>query len=580
MAAIAAGAVTFLVLGGTSPADIPAVYVFPIPGGRVASPQTQISFRGVPVTPLSVVGSESRTHTGVVFRHSDGHGSSFIPKVPFTPGEVVTVTVPSTVRVLGVKNGVFHFTVATPASQPTCVKYPVSPRVRGGVWRFRSRPGFDPAAVKVVKTSSAVAPGDIFVGPGNGPVQTGPMILNPAGQLVWFRPLTGDDWGSDLMVQRYQGQRVLTWWQGCNNGGGVDEIYNSSYQRVATVRAGNGLRADLHEFKITPRGTALITSYYPVIWPVRTPQGKAREVVIEGVAQEVDINSCRVDPKCLVLFQWDSLDHVPVSAVHAQRPAQSGDYFHINSIQQDSDGNFVINSRNTWAAYKVSRETGRIIWTLGGKHSSFKFGPGAAFAFQHDVRVYANDSLVTMFDDEGGPPAVRSQSRGLKLRLDPKTRTASLVTQYLHDPPLQAFYMGDVQPLPDRHLFVGWGPVGHFSEFTRRGKLLFDARFVGPDASYRAYRFPWTGTPTAPPSVVAANTDQGTTVYASWNGATEVAAWHVLAGNTPTSLVARRVFAKQDFETAMTVPRARYVAVLALDSSGRVIGRSPTVGSS
>jgi hypothetical protein len=564
-----------LELGSGAPAAPPTVYAFPIPGGRVASPETQISFRGVPVTPVSVTGSESGAHSGVVLRDSDGHGSSFLPKVPFTPGEVVTVRTPPPVRVAGSTDGVFHFKVATPAPMPACKKYPVAPRVPGGVWRFHSRPDLHPAAVKVTWASKRMAPGDVFVGPGDGPVQTGPMIFDPAGHLIWFKPLKGVDWASDFMAQRYHGQSVLTWWQGCYQGGGVDEIYNSHYRPVAVVRAGNGLHADLHEFKITPQGTALIEANYPVIWPSPTAQGA--KVVIDGVVQEIDIRSCQVDPTCLVLFQWDSLDHVPVSAVHVRRAAQTGDYFHVNSIQQDSDGNLVISSRNAWAAYKVSHHTGRIIWTLGGKHSSFKFGPGAAFAFQHDVRVFDHDTLVTTFDDEGGPPAVGSQSRGLKLRLDLKTMTATLVAQYVHHPPLQSFYMGGVQSLPDSHVFVGWGPLGRFSEFGPHGRLLFEARFVGPDLSYRAYRFPWIGTPTTSPSVAAFGSGHGTRVYASWNGATQVTSWQVLGGGTPDSLTAQGAFATRGFETAMSIRTERYVAVQARNGSGHVIGRSVTV---
>jgi hypothetical protein len=225
----------------------------------------------------------------------------------------------------------------------------------------------------------------------------------------------------------------------------------------------------------------------------------------------------------------------------------------------------------------VSHDTGKIIWTLGGKHSSFKFGPRATFAFQHDVRVFAHDTRVTLFDDEGGPPAVGRQSRGLKLRLDRKTMTATLVAQYVHHPPLQSFYMGGMQALPDSHVFVGWGPLGRFSEFGSQGRLLFDARFVGPDLSYRAYRFPWIGTPTTLPSVAASDTGHRTRVYASWNGATEVASWRVLGGHTRDSLTSRGVFGRRDFETAISIRTVRYVAVQALDRSGRVIGRSATV---
>ena len=480
---------------GATPSPPHMEYAFPSPGGRVASPQTQIALRGIPVTPISVVGSESGPHTGQVLRDTDGHGSSFIPNVAFTPGEVVTVKTPPSVRVVGARKGAFRFTVASPATPASCVMYPVSPRVRGGVWQFRSRPGLHPAAIQVNQQSGRTAPGDLFVAPANGPVQTGPMIVSPRGHLVWFKPLGGELWASGFTTQLYHGRWVLTWWEGCNDGGGIDEIFNSHYHQIAVVHASNGLRADLHEFKITPQGTALITATYPVIWPVKTPHGIVRQVVLDGVVQELDIHSCQIYLTCLVLFQWDSLDHISPSAVEVKPRRRSGDYFHINGVQEDSDGSLLIDSRNTWAAYKVSHQTGKVIWTLGGKHSSFTFGPGASFAFQHDARIYAHDSLVTLFDDEGGPPAEASQSRGLKLRLNLKNKTADLVTQYVHTPPLQAFVMGDLQPLPNGDVFIGWGPTGHFSEFTRKGRMLFDAQFAGSGRDLPGVPFPVDGKP-------------------------------------------------------------------------------------
>ena len=313
-------------------------------------------------------------------------------------------------------------------------------------------------------------------------------------------------------------------------------------------------------------------------WNVRTSRGVQRRLEIDGVAQEIDVRSCQSYSTCLVLFQWDSLDHVPVRDAEATGPASPADYFHINSIDEGRDGQLVINSRNTWAAYKVSHDTGRIIWTLGGKHSSFTFKPGAEFAFQHDVRVFgAGDRHVTMFDDEGGPPAVRAQSRGLALRLDLKHRTATVVRRYRHAPALLDYIMGNVQRLPNSHVFVGWGPGNRFSEYGPHGHLLFDARFGGPNSTYRAYRFPWLGTPQTRPAAVASNTSGATRVFASWNGATRVARWRVLGGSTATALRGLGRFAKRMFETAMTVPRRRYFAVQALDRSGHVLGRSPVI---
>ena len=60
---------------------------------------------------------------------------------------------------------------------------------------------------------------------------------------------------ADFRTQTYRGQPVLTWWQGTGLGGsssGTDYIYNDQYQQIATVKAGNGLSADGHEFLITP----------------------------------------------------------------------------------------------------------------------------------------------------------------------------------------------------------------------------------------------------------------------------------------------------------------------------------------
>ena len=400
--------------------------------------------------------------------------------------------------------------------------------------------------------------------------------------MIWFKPLTGDQWASDLSVQRYRGRPVLTWWQGCNGKGGQDMIYDSSYRRVATVRAGNGLWADLHEFAITPQDTALITAYEPVYHTVATPSGPARRLEINSVVQEIDIHSCQVYSTCLVLFQWDSLDHVPLRDSEYPGPASSADYFHANSVQEDADGNLIIDSRDTWAVYKVSHRTGRIMWTLGGKHSSFTFGPRARFAFQHDARVLGpDDRFVTLFDDEAGPPVVRGQSRGLKLRLDFKHRRATLVRQFVHSPSLQEYVMGSVQQLPNSDVFVGWGPSGYFSEYNSAGQLVYDARFAGPDSTYRAFRFRWTGTPAAPPTVVAsASAGQGRShLYASWNGATQVASWRVLGGSQTSPLRPLKTVRRHGFETAIAIRPMAFLAVEALDRSGHVLARSATIKS-
>ena len=558
------------------------VSVFPIPGARVASPQTQITFRGMPVRDLgnvTVTGSRSGRHAGRIVSDSDGQGGSFLPSKPFVPGEVVTVR--TRLQIQAARTGTFRFTVATPSGPVPSMPLNPAPRVPGDQLIFQSRPDLTPATVEVTKQSSDAAPGDIFITPQQGPTQNGAMILGEDGQLVWFHPVPKGDMAADLRVQ-WMGtrhpHRVLTWWQGYSGAGvgaGEDVIYDSSYRQVATVRAGNGLTADLHEFRLTPQGTALVTAYYPVLWDASGLHGAKQQVVLDSVVQEIDV------PTGLVLYQWDSLDHVPLADSYQAVPGSAGgpfDYFHINSVQQQQDGDLLVSARNTWAAYDVDPHTGAIVWTLGGKNSSYKLGSGVTFAFQHDVHLHTEgDATVTLFDDGAGPPKVHAQSRGITVRLNDKAKTATLVSEDLHSPALAAAFEGNVQALPGGDEFVGWGQQPYFTEFGQQGQMVFDGRFVDSNSSYRAYRFQWTGTPTSPPAVAATSAGSTTNVYVSWNGATRVASWRVLAGASPDALQAVLTASKRGFETQIPIASEPYVAVQALDAAGRALATSGVV---
>ncbi|PZS06700.1 MAG: hypothetical protein DLM64_16090 [Solirubrobacterales bacterium] len=561
-----------------APSSLP-VSAFPSPGSHFVSPKGQIAFRGLSPAQLgsiAVFGSTSGAHAGRVLADSDNAGGSFIPNRAFNAGELVTVS--TSLNLVGGIGGRFQFRVATPAGPNRYAPLPPEPRVRGDVLRFHSRPDLAPAAVKVVKRSRT-APGDIFVAPQQGPVQDGPMILGPGGGLIWFKRIPPRDWATDFRVQQYQGKPVLTWWQGLPSSGvgvGEDVISDAAYHETAVVRAANGLSADLHEFQLTPQGTALITAYYPVYADASAVRGASKhEIVLDSVVQEIDV------PTGLVLFQWDSLDHVPVTDGYAPPPLTTRsrfDYFHVNSVDQDRDGNLVVSARNTWAAYKLDHRTGATIWQLGGKHSSFKLGRSVAFAFQHDVRIRSGaDGLVTLFDDGAGPPSVHRQSRGLTLRLDLVHRTATHVAEQQHSPALLANFEGNVQQLPGGDEFVGWGQQPYWSEFNSRRQMIFDARFVAQNSSYRAYRFPWSGTPQAPPAIAASSRGRATIVYASWNGATSVAFWRVLGGSSSNALRSVATVHKRGFETTISLGARRYVAVQALDRSGHRLGQSSTV---
>lgn len=563
-------------LGQASPAFAQGhtVSVFPVPGAHTAAPQTQITFRGVPVSQLgtiTVTGSQTGVHSGAVQSDSDGRGGSFIPAQPFAAGE--TVTVSTGLNIDGSGSGTYSFTVAIPAGGFPNLHWAPAPRVSGDVQSFHSRHDLTPVSVQVLHRG-AQGSGDIFVAPQWGPLQDGPMILDPGGNLIWFDALRGNDMATDFAVQRYQGQPVLTWWQGhivAGIGIGQDIIFDRTYRQVAAVQAGNGLSADLHEFQVTPQGTALIIANYPVFWNASSVHGSSRQIVLDSVVQEIDI------PTGLVLFQWDSLDHIPLTLTYSALPKSVRspfDPYHLNSVQLDDDGNLLISARNTWAAYKVSHSTGAIIWTLGGRHSSFKLAPGTYWAFQHDVRARGGDHFVTIFDDDAGPPTIHSQSRAVKLLLNFQHMTARQYAEHDHSPPLSANYEGNLQALPNHDDFVGWGAQPYFTEYSSRGRVVFDARLAGNNATYRAFRFPWSAVPWNLPAVAASSSGRTTTVYVSWNGATGVAGWRVYGGASPTALHYLASASKRSFETTIQVRRSAYVEVQAMTAAKQVIKSS------
>lgn len=436
---------------------------------------------------------------------------------------------------------------------------------------FQSEDWLHPPTVSVSGTDPDPALGDIFADVENS-VQDGPLILSPQGQLIYFQPLSGMR-AFNLEVQQYQGQSVLTYWQGVGVRTGHGVILNHSYQQIAAVYAGNGYSADAHEFQITPQGDALITIYAPVRANLSSIGGPRHGTLMDSIIQEIDIATGAV------LWEWHASGHVGLRQTHAGTPGRwPYDFFHINSIQQLPDGNLLISARYTWALYEISMSTGRIVRVIGGEQSSFKMGPGTNFEWQHDAAMQP-DGTITLFDNaSNGSSTDETRSRGLRIRLNSKTRRASLVSAYISDPPLLSTSQGSVQALPDGNAFVGWGSSGYFTELGPRGRQLFSLHFHFPLESYRGYRFQWWGQPTTPPSVAATATSTGTTVYASWNGATDAATWQVLAGASAASLTPVGEYPDSSFETTMaTTTTLPYVEARALDSGGNVLGTSATI---
>jgi hypothetical protein len=570
------------------------VAVSPEPGTPDASPVTQISFLGSGATTVSdvrVVGSRSGTHAGVLRAYSTGTGESFLPAHPFLAGEQVTVTAQVT-SAGATSTARSSFTIAhqAPVSQ---TEFPNNPGNPQSIQHYSTAPSLTPSTVTITTPAKpGAAPGDLLMAPYQGEGSPGPMIVEQNGSLVWFHPLPAGDDATSLRVQQLDGKPVLTWWQGrileVGFGQGEDVIDSTAYQRIGAVHAGNGYHADLHEFRLTSEGTAWIDTFDPIDMNLSAYGGLRDGVITDSVIQEIDVKTG------LVMWEWHALGHIPIGESHNPAPKASypWDYVHVNSISPggtgpglavgtagaDEPGNVLLSSRNTWTLYDVEERSGQIRWRLGGEHSSFKLGPGTRTYWQHDVE-WQPGGLISVFDNGSDPPKEK-QSRGLLLDPNPQTHTVTLVKQFTNPTKtLLASSQGNTLSLPGGDWLMGYGGLPNFTEYDSSGHVLLDGTLGKNVQDFRTYLYPWSGQAPGVPSVIATPAAGGTIAVAvSWNGATEVASWQVLAGASPSALAPAATAAKSGFQTSIAAPAAGpYVAVRALNAAGGVIATSATV---
>jgi EmrB/QacA subfamily drug resistance transporter len=476
---------------------------------------------------------------------------------------------------------------------------PVGAYTTRGAYSFVSAPSLHPPKLR---QNHAIAAGDLaqgyifttnFYNLNYPPLvgQSGPLILDDKLQPVWFSPVPEKLVASNLSLQTYEGKPALAWWQGVVTSTGATEsgedvVVNQHYQTVARLRGKDGWKLTLHAIVISGED-AWVTANKNIAKNLSSYGGAYNGALIDSAVQEYNLNTGQL------LRTWDALDHIPLGDSRATVPTNGfpWDAYHVNAIDLNGSGSFLVSMRNTWAAYMVNIDTGKIEWTLGGRHSSFKFAPGAEFQWQHDVALGVGGNTgpkVTVFDDHccqltGGGTSVppTGPSRGLVLKLNQSTRIATLEAQYGSREGFKSEYMGDTQPLANSNTFVGWGSSPYFTEYSAAGKLLLEAEFPGSDLSYRTMVEQWVGLPLTAPAVAARERGGKTTVYASWNGATQVVSWRVLAAGGSSRLTTVATSAKSGFETAIAVPPGdRSFEVQALDAGGHVIGTSRRVSGS
>jgi hypothetical protein len=294
---------------------------------------------------------------------------------------------------------------------------------------------------------------------------------------------------------------------------------------------------------------------------------------------------------------------VNLEAILPINPGQAGsgynssdawDYFHINSVDKDSDGNYLISARDACSIHKINGSDGSTIWKLDGKDSSFQVPKNAKFCFQHHARwleQYDDVEIISLYDNsahgsehgEGREVHTAPTSSGKILKLNTTSWEAELVQGFFPPDGLLSKSQGSTQVLPNGNVLVGWGSEGAVTEFLPNGTAIFhaymDSDYLGLGVqNYRAFRYNWTGFPNEDPAIVALADENGTTLYVSWNGDTETAAWRFYALNDRygTKIYLGEV-ERKSFETSLCVTdrRVKIATAEAVDKHGKLI-RSTT----
>ena len=372
--------------------------------------------------------------------------------------------------------------------------------------------------------------------------QTSLIILDNTGEPLYIQPTPMGNFTGNFLKQTVDGVDYLTYHVGAPTAGwtyGTNYVLDDSYTIVDSWTIDNGLGADEHDFLLLDNGNAIQMAYVTIPFDLSPYGGPVNGELIDIVIQEQDANKN-------VVFEWHGIDHMPIEDSQIDLTTDRVDYLHTNSIEVDVDGNLLLSQRHFSEITKINRQTGEIIWRMGGESNQFTFTNDIGFSFQHDVRQLENGN-ITMFDNGNlhSPP----HSRAIEYEVDETNMTVTRVWQYPEDQSQFSPFMANVQRLSNGNTLIGWGSIPKVTEVLSDRTVVFEA--VTEAVTYRAFRFPWSAFPAEPPRMslqYGANLTEAT-IYAAWNGATDITGYEVYVGVTRNGMSLFTTAAKSGFET-------------------------------
>ncbi|RMD42028.1 hypothetical protein DV735_g3074, partial [Chaetothyriales sp. CBS 134920] len=476
---------------------------------------------------------------------------------------------------------------------------PTGTNETGPLSQYKSRPDiYAPAFNITIYNEAALTPGYIFIAPYQT-FQGGPYIYDNHGNLVYSGfGETGSGTFHLFHVCNVKGTDKLCYISGAQNQGysrGHGVIMDDTLTTWTSVKSGGGgvSNFDEHEFNIVDDSqNALMIAYVPeqfdlTEWGVSTGQGW----IMNNYFQKIQLGTNKL------LFEWSAMDHISIDETTVLPnstevsgtgfdPTAPWDWFHLNSVDQNADGDYLISARHVSTIYKISGQDGSVIWRLGGKRSDFTFADGQKFSFQHDARwreENATTTIISLFDNaSNGYSQTRPYSSGQILKLDHTNNSVTILREYIGLNKMLSASQANLQLLgpnsawDQANTFVGWGNNAYISEHLNDGTMVQSGFFATTGTmNYRAFKYNYTTNPTDSPALYTfARTNSSRTVYyMSWNGATRVASWRVYgAASRDGPWTAIDVVGKEGFETTFVAPQFHaWALVESLDADGKAI---------
>ena len=348
---------------------------------------------------------------------------------------------------------------------------------------------------------------------------------------------------------------------------GPDYYYtmDNTYTVVDSYTTQGGYNLDMHDFQIMPNGHVLMIGDDRQIMDLSqiVAGGDTAAVVVGSVIQELD------NSKNLV-FQWRTSDFFNITDAVIDLTRKVVRYSHVNAIEIDHDGNIMISSRNQSEVTKIDRDTGQIIWRMGGNNNEFTLeGDTQWFSCQHDIRRLATGNVTVYNNGNQNNPI---ESRAVEYALDETNMIATVVWEYRNDPPIYARAMGSARRLPGGNTLIGWGrsPAADVTEVHPDGTIALELTFLNKVNTYRVFRYPWEGV-AAEPCAWADTTGGELRLHFTKFGDRDVSSYDVYRGTSPAPGWKAYVTCGQSVRIRDFVAgEPLYFRVTALDSDGNV----------